>query len=454
MIRPMRSFCVFAALLHVADAGAQSPVQQHGALSVAGNRITDCSGSSVSLAGMSLFWSNTGWGGEAFYNAGAVQSLRNDWGIEVVRAAMGVEDPGGYLQDPSNTAKGEAVVNAAIQEGLYVIIDWHSHHAEMYETEAINFFTDMATQFGSYPNVIYEVYNEPLGGVSWSNTVKPYAENVTDAIRAIDPDNLIIVGSPNWSQDVDIASQDPITGRANIAYALHFYAETHTGWLRQKALVALNNGVPLFVTEWGTVNAWASGNVAYQSVSEWMLFLCEHKISHCNWALNDKPEAASALIPGVSPTGGWTANELTASGTLVKSIIEDWSTTCPAGLAPVATPRAGTPANPTALIGGATEPRIGATWDPVVDHNTFSPNALMDVLVVSVTPRNTPSPFGTVLVDTAGTLASYAIFTPNSLAVPLPYDCAIVGMNLFAQAASLDATTIQLTNAIDVTIGG
>jgi aryl-phospho-beta-D-glucosidase BglC (GH1 family) len=442
------------ALLLTGALCAQTPVQQYGHLSVSGNRIVDSSGNSVSLAGMSLFWSNTGWGGEAFYNAAAVQWTRTDWGIEVIRAAMGVEAPGGYLQDPSNKAKVETVVNAAIQEGIYVIIDWHSHHAEDHKVAAITFFTDMATQFGHLPNVIYEVYNEPLAGVSWSNTVKPYAENVIDAIRAIDPDNLIIVGSPTWSQDVDVASQDPITGRANIAYTLHFYAETHTASLRQKALVALNNGIPLFVTEWGTVNAGATGSVAYQSVSEWMQFLCEHKISHCNWALNDKQEAASALVPGVDPNGGWSASQLTASGTLVKSIIEDWETTCPAGVAPVMTVRLGSPPNPNALLPGATAPRIGAVWDPAVDHSAFFPSAIMDFLVVSTTQVNAPSPFGTLLIDPSVTVFSELFTTPGTFAVPLPYDNAIVGLQLSVQAASLGFGVIELTNAIDLVVGG
>ena len=95
-----------------------------------------------------------------------------------------------------------------------MIIDWHSHHAHDYEAEAIAFFEEMAQTYGEHPNVIYEIYNEPMQ-ISWSNTVKPYSESVIAAIRSIDPDNLIIVGSPTWSQDVDVVAQDPIEGYAN-----------------------------------------------------------------------------------------------------------------------------------------------------------------------------------------------------------------------------------------------
>ena len=80
----------------------------------------------------------------------------------------------------------------------------------------------MALEYGAFPNVIYEIYNEPLN-VSWSNVIKPYAMSVISIIREIDPDNLIIVGTPNWSQRVDMAAQDPIVEFENIAYTLHFY---------------------------------------------------------------------------------------------------------------------------------------------------------------------------------------------------------------------------------------
>lgn len=302
---------------------AQNPVSTHGALSVQGNKIVNDFGNPISLAGASFFWSNTGWGGEEFYTSQAVSWLKNDWNCSVVRASMGVEDNGGYLGDASNKDKVKVIVDAAIAEGLYVIIDWHSHHAEDYQAEAIAFFEEMAELYGEYPNVIYEIYNEPLQ-ISWSSIIKPYSEAVISAIRAIDPDNLIIVGNSTWSQDVDIVSNDPITGFENLAYTLHFYAGTHGQYLRDKALTALNNGIALFVTEWGTVNANGDGAVNAGEVDLWMDFLCEHDISHCNWAINDKNEGASALVQGASPNGSWSANDLTASGSLVRSIVKSW----------------------------------------------------------------------------------------------------------------------------------
>lgn len=292
-------------------------------LSVQGNRIL-AGGQVRSLAGPSLFWSNTEWGAERFYNSNAVSWVKADWNATVVRAALGVDGEGGYLEDPSgNKSRVTTVVDAAIANDLYVIIDWHSHHAEDHTSLAVDFFTEMAQTYGHYDNVIYEVYNEPLQ-VSWSGVVKPYAETVISAIRAVDPDNLIIVGTPSWSQDVDHASWDPITNYSNIAYTLHFYAGTHGQYLRDKAQTALNNGIALFVTEWGAVNADGDGAVNYGETQAWMNFLESNSISHANWALNDKEEGASALVPGANANGGWGQGELTASGQLVRDLVRNW----------------------------------------------------------------------------------------------------------------------------------
>ena len=270
-----RSACLVSAMLFGGFVGSANA--DVAPLSVSGTNIM-ANGQVASFSGMSLFWSNTGWGGEKYYNANAIAWLKNDWNATLVRAAMGVEDNGGYISDPAaNKARVKTVVDAAIANDMYVIIDWHSHYAHNYEAQAITFFEDMARTYGNKNHVIYEIFNEPKNDVTWAGKVKPYAERVIAAIRKIDPDNLIIVGSPTWSQDVDVASRDPITGHKNIAYALHFYAGTHTQYLRDKAQTALNNGIALFVTEWGSVNADGNGSVANSETNAWVQFMKDKK---------------------------------------------------------------------------------------------------------------------------------------------------------------------------------
>ncbi len=293
-----------------------------------GNKVL-FGGQPGSIAGMSLFWSNDGWGGEKYYNADVVRELKNNWNAKLVRAAMGIngddeEGAGSYIQSrESNVRKVKTVVNAAIEHDMYVIIDWHAHKAENFRNESIEFFREMSALYGNYNNVIYEIYNEPLA-VSWSGVIKPYAEAVIRAIRENDPDNLIIVGTPSWSQEVDQAAADPITSSVNIAYTLHFYAGTHHQWLRDKAAAALASGIPLFVTEWGAVDANGDGNVNQAETQAWITFMKNNNISHANWALNDKAEGASALVPGASANGGWSDSQLTESGRLIKNIIKNW----------------------------------------------------------------------------------------------------------------------------------
>jgi len=301
-------------------------VSINGALSVKGTNIVNSKGDVVSFAGNSLFWSNDYYRGNAFYNKDVIKWLKDDWNSSIIRCALtadkNIQDS--YIFEKEiNEEKLKIVVDAAIELGLYVIIDWHSHTAEKSEAEAITFFEKMAKKYGEYPNVIYEIYNEPLK-VSWDTVVKPYAENVISAIRAIDPDNIIAVGTPKWSQDVDKAAENPIKGYDNIAYTLHFYAGSHKDWIMNKAKKAIDNGLALMVTEWGTVNADGNGDVDPKSTKKWMEFMKENNITHCNWSINDKKEGASALNPGASIRGNWNDTDLTESGKLAKSYIQNW----------------------------------------------------------------------------------------------------------------------------------
>ena len=304
---------------------AQSPVQKHGHLRISGKHIVDENGAVTSLAGPSFFWSNTGWGQDRFYTRGAVETFARDWKAGIVRVAVGAQNDGSILKDrKGNQKRAQTVIEAAIDNGLYVIVDWHSHQAERDTKEAKAFFTHMAKRYGHTPNIIYEIYNEPLDTTDWEKTVKPYAKEVIKTIRAIDPDNLIIVGTQSWAQDVDKAANSPIVGESNILYALHFYAATHKDHLRKKAEYAIDKGLPIIISEWGSVTYSGDGYINVDSSIEWMKFAKKHKLSHLNWSVSDKDENASMLKPGVSSNGGWTTEDLTISGQLAREIIRNW----------------------------------------------------------------------------------------------------------------------------------
>ncbi|GAB3535112.1 hypothetical protein GCM10027403_12250 [Arthrobacter tecti] len=298
-------------------------VEENGQLSVDGSFLVNSQGDPVQLRGMSSHGLQYF---PEFVNREAIEWLRDDWGISVFRAAMYTEG-GGYIDNPEPvTQKVREAVNAAVDLGIYVIVDWHAIYEgdpNKHREEAIEFFDQMAAEYSDVPNVIWEIANEPNGDtVTWQDSVKPYAEAVIPAIREHDPDNPIIVGSSTWSQDIHIAAQDPLADE-NVLYALHFYAGTHGQYLRDRIDEVINQGLAVFVSEWGVSEASGTGGVFTEKTNEWVNFLNDRKISWVNWNLSDKDETSAVLMPGASPTGGWTESELSEAGKLVRGLIRD-----------------------------------------------------------------------------------------------------------------------------------
>ncbi len=290
-------------------------VSIHGQLRVEGNRIVDKNNKTIQLRGMSFFWSQ--WMGH-YYTPEVVAWLKSDWQCTVVRAAMGVEDTEGYIVNPEiEKQKIFTIIDAAIAEGIYVIVDWHSHHAEDYQEEAKAFFTEIAQKYGSEPNIIYELYNEPLD-VSWNTVLKPYHEAVLREIRKYDPDNIVVCGTRNWSQQVDEVIGNKIEDD-NVAYTLHYYAATHKQVLRDIAQSAIDNNIALFVTEYGTTDYSGDGFIDVTESNTWWKFLDKNNISWCNWSIADKQENSAALLPNTSVSGQWLDTDITASGKLVRA---------------------------------------------------------------------------------------------------------------------------------------
>jgi len=302
-----------------------SAVDKHGFLAIKKGQLVNQHQQEISLAGPSLYWSNNGWAGENFYQKQVIDNLSQLWQASIVRAAMGADFKGSYLSHPEdNLKKVETVIEAAISNDIYIIVDWHSHHAENNTEQAIEFFQYIAKKYGHLPNIIYEIYNEPLQNTDWHSVIKPYSLKVISAIRAIDASNIILVGSQTWSQDVDISAKDPITGFNNIAYTLHFYAGTHKEDIRAKAQQALDAGLALFVSEWGTVAANGDGSVDYQETEKWLTFMRKNKLSHCSWSLSQKDESSAIFKPSASILNKWTDDDLTENGLYLKNIISQW----------------------------------------------------------------------------------------------------------------------------------
>lgn len=288
-----------------------TPLEEHGELSVNGTNIIDENGEKFQLKGVSthgLQWY------PQYVNKETFEYMRDNWKINAVRLAMYSDPNVGY-----NTNLHKIVENGveyATDAGLYVIIDWHilsDGNPNTNKVAAINFFKEMAEKYKENNNVIYEICNEPNGDVQWERDIKPYAQDVIKEIREIDEDAIIVVGTPTWSQDVDVVAKSPINGYENIMYTLHFYAATHKDYLRQKLNTALNTGLPIFVTEFGICDASGNGAVDIEEANKWIDYLNSNNISWMCWNLSNKNESSS-ILKNTEKLSNWTKEELSEEG--------------------------------------------------------------------------------------------------------------------------------------------
>ena len=297
-------------------------VSYNGSLKVVGTSLKNSHDEDFVLRGISSH--GLQWYGD-YINYDTLKELKENWNINVFRIAMYTEE-GGYISDKNIKNKVIEIVNDAIKLDMYVIIDWHilrDNNPNNHLEEAKEFFKEMSSLYKGVPNVIYEICNEPNGGVTWDNDIKLYAESIINEIRKIDDKVVIIVGTPNYSQDVDIVSKNPINGN-NIMYALHFYAGTHKENLRDKLQIALDNNLPIFVSEWGTSDASGNGGFFEESSREWLNFLDAHNISWIVWSLCDKNESSALLKENTNIKGIFDDNYLSESGKFIKSILKSY----------------------------------------------------------------------------------------------------------------------------------
>ena len=300
------------------NAAVKTPVEQYGRLAVRDGQLVDQNGKAVQLKGVSshgLSWY------PQYMNEKALRTMRDKWGVQIVRLAMYTAEYNGYCtSDAANQKKLRKqiydTVDAAEKLGMYVIIDWHilsDGNPKTYQTQAKKFFRTMAKRYANADHVIYEICNEPNGGTTWAQ-IKSYARSVIKVIRKYDKDGIIIVGTPTWSQDIDQAAASPIKGYDNLMYALHFYADTHRDWLRDRLEQALKSGLPVFVTEYGICDASGAGAVNRSEAGKWMKLLDKYKVSSCVWNLSNKAETSALIKQGCSKTSGWKSSDLSDSG--------------------------------------------------------------------------------------------------------------------------------------------
>ena len=297
----------------VVDETGKTPYEAHGRLQVVGTKLVDQYGNPYQLKGAST--NGMAWFPQ-YVSYDTFKYLKESFGVNVVRLAMYTAEYNGYSEGGDKNYLKNLVkqgIQAATDLGLYVIIDWHilaDQTPHKYKGDAVEFFREMSSTYKNYDNVIYEICNEPNGSTSWAD-IKAYANEIIPVIRANDKDAIIIVGTPTWSQDVDLASKDKITGYDNIMYALHFYAATHKQWLRDKAQTAINNGCALFVSEFSICDASGNGGLDIAEANKWIDFLNKNSISYVGWNLSNKAETSAMFQSWCGKISGFEDSELT-----------------------------------------------------------------------------------------------------------------------------------------------
>lgn len=300
-----------------------TPLSNHGKLAVVGTSLVDNNGNKFQLKGVSthgITWF------PQYVNREAFKTLRDDWGANAVRLALYTAEYNGYCSGGNQAELKKIIENGvsyATELGMYVIIDWHilsDGNPNTNKAAAISFFSEMAQKYKDYDNVIYEICNEPNGGVDW-NTVKSYADDVISVIRKYDSDAIILVGTPTWSQEVDKVAANPVSKPDNVMYVLHFYAATHKDDLRNRLKNAVAAGTPVFISEFSICDASGNGGIDYASANEWKKMINSYNISYIGWNLSNKAETSSLINSSCSKTSGWTTAELTETGKWLRNFI-------------------------------------------------------------------------------------------------------------------------------------
>lgn len=351
-----------------------SPVAKFGRLQVKDLQLCDEQGDPVQLLGMSTMgWH---WCGEC-YTQESLEELVKEWGINILRLAMYVEE-GGYNEDPEGTREKLCnLVDACGQLGIYCIVDWHiltpGNPLDPSYSSSDDFFKFISHKYAGAKHVLFEICNEPNNCLEKGNPEKPWEctkdTNVTwdmiseyanriipiihheyEAVNA--PHPIILCGTPQWDQLVDaclkvgmcqgngkdicdsLPARDARLKYDNIMYVFHFYAGEHNEGFEKDGKADFYNmysymydvlgKLPVFCSEFGATNADGNGRLDFDRTDKWILLLSGNNagkqiVSCCNWSFSDNERSSSALNEGACAAKNW--NDVTAAGDYIKRVI-------------------------------------------------------------------------------------------------------------------------------------
>lgn len=294
-----------------------------GRLKVVDGQLCDKNGEPVILRGPSGYGISVA---ESFINEKLFSELSRDMGCNVFRLPVYTYGTGtvGYCNGGNKDRIDECLRNGvayADNNDMYAIVDWHvlrEMDPNKYIEDAKVFFDKFSKEFADRENVIYEICNEP-NNVEWEDIVR-YANEIIPIIRANDKDSLIIVGTPDWSKQIDDAFEDPLD-YDNIMYTFHFYAASHKEKYQVLVRKMSEKKLPIFVTEFGVTASSGGFPRDLEEADRWIELLEEEGISYCMWSFVNIPEACSAIRHQCVKYNGFTDDDYSETGLWLKKTI-------------------------------------------------------------------------------------------------------------------------------------
>jgi len=208
------------------------------------------------------------------------------------------------------------VVRWSTELGLFVVLDMHGAPGgqtgtniddstgtpwlfESAESQArmTTIWQRIAERYKSEPYVLaYELLNEPIAPeLDWkkyNERLEPLYKKVTEAIRAIDPSHIIVLGGAQWNTEFSIFGP-PFA--PNLVYAFHkYWSETTDESIKSYLAFREKHGVPIWLGETGENNdEWIAAAVK---------LLAAHDIGWAFWPYK-KMDATSSVVSFARPDG-------------------------------------------------------------------------------------------------------------------------------------------------------
>ena len=247
-----------------------------GQLHISGSKILDKNNHEVLLHGasiptiISLTAENPTRDG--ITNLNSLHSLRN-WGANAVRlfaAADNHYSPAFIGNEDAFTTQYKKIIDMAIQSDMYIIVNWDParNDGASYTNEAVDFFTRISSAYPNDPHIIYEIWNEPedSNNAGWTK-VHAHADAVIPVIRQNSPNSVILVGTPGWDYSA-LYTQGHELSYDNIMYVFHLYMNSCRGYLLERLADQVQAGVPIIVTEWGSMSIDRNTRLVYDELAE------------------------------------------------------------------------------------------------------------------------------------------------------------------------------------------